>query len=476
MLADIILIIVAVAVILGAGMTTFYCLIREPQQYYRFERLAYSYPLGLAVLGITFFVISWAGFRLNAWLISGAVIGAAFIAFKVRGAPVREYWLSPNTNQTATAPLTDFEWVPVFIIILCLGARTMACLMTPLCDWDALCFWGLKSKICYFSTIRDAGMYFHSPEYRFTNQTYPLLWPMMYAWVCTVLGRWDDLRMLAINPLNLIVFTGLVYFTARRYVPRPVALTVAALAASLPSSLHYVECGQSDIPLMLISGASLFALFDWIQRRRRESMLLAAVLMGGALFVKHEGQILAVVQVLVAAASILWGATAGQRRRLWGHLGWYIGIATVMALPWFAYRSTIPKDAWQLGGEGFSRVRWEMLPTFLHTIVQNAVHWYNGVGLPKWNLLWPTIVLFVILSKAPRQRPWIYLVVVFLLHAGAITLIHLASQVPLTLAHEFALERYTLIMLPPLWLLLAKSVDEWWAIWKTPQDTGSADS
>jgi hypothetical protein len=68
------------------------------------------------------------------------------------------------------------------------------------------------------------------------------------------------------------------------------------------------------------------------------------------------------------------------------------------------------------------------------------------------------------------------LVVVFLLHAGAITLIHLASQVPLTLAHEFALERYTLIMLPPLWLLLAKSVDEWWAIWKTPQDTGSADS
>jgi hypothetical protein len=474
MLADMILIVVAIAIILAAGMTAFYCLVREPQRYYRFERLAYSYPLGLAILGITFFVISWAGFRLNAWLIGATVFGTAFIATKVRGVSLRDFWLSPCAKRAVNVPLTDFEWILVFIIILCLSARTLACLMTPLCDWDALCFWGLKSKICYFSTIRDAGMYFHSPEYRFTNQTYPLLWPMMYAWVCTVLGRWDDLRMLAINPLNLIVFTGLVYFTTRRYVQRTVALIIAALVASLPSSLHYVECGQSDIPLMLISGASLFALFDWIQQRRRESILLAAVLMGGALFVKHEGQILFGVQVLVAAASILRGAPAGERRRLWGDLAWYIAIAVGMALPWLVYRSTIPKDAWQLGGEGFSRVRWEMLPTFLHTIVQNAVHWYNGVGLPKWNLLWPIIVLFVVLSKSPRQSPWIYLLVVFLLHAGAITLIHLASHVPLTLAHEFALERYTLIMLPPLWLLLAKCADEWWTIWKAPQDAGVA--
>ena len=77
------------------------------------------------------------------------------------------------------------------------------------------------------------------------------------------------------------------------------------------------------------------------------------------------------------------------------------------------------------------------------------------------------------LSKSPRQSPWVYLLIVFLLHAGAIILIHLASQVPLTLAHEFALERYTLVMLPPLWLLLAKCVDEWWSVWNAAPEVAS---
>lgn len=190
--------------------------------------------------------------------------------------------------------------------------------------------------------------------------------------------------------------------------------------------------------------------------------------------VKHEGQILFGVQVLVAAAVILRGTPRSERRRLCGHLGYYIGIAMVMFLPWLVYRSTIPKEAWQLGGEGFSRLRWEQLPTFLYAIGQNALHWYNGVGLPKWNLLWPVIVLFVLLSKSTWQTPWVWLLVVFLVHAGVIIMIHLASHVELTLGHEFALERYTLAMLPPLWLLLAKCTDEWWAIWKRPQAADSA--
>jgi len=467
---DAIPIAIALGLVLMAGMTVFYSVVREPKQYYRLERLTYSYPLGLAAFGVSLVVASLAGFRLNAWVAGGIVLGAAFIATKVRGVPVRAYWLSPQAEGMPKVPLTEMEWLLVFIIILCLSARTMASLMTPMYDWDALCFWGLKAKILYFSTVRDSGMYFHSPEYQFSNQTYPLLFPMMYAWVCTVLGRWDDLRMMAINPLNLIAFTALIYFTARRYVRRVIALTMAALVASLPASIHYAECAQADIPLMLLSGASLFALFDWIRSRRLESILLAAVLMGGALNTKHEGQILFGVQVLVAAATILWLAPRAERRRLCGHLGCYIGIAVAMFLPWLVYRSTIPKEAWQLGGEGFDRFRWEQLPTFLYAIGQNAVHWYNGVGLPKWNFLWTVIVLFVLLSKSTWRTPWVFLLIVYLVHASTIILIHLASHVELTLGHEFALERYTLAMLPPLWLLLAKCVDEWWAVWESPRE------
>jgi len=464
---DALLILAAVATITVGGMTVFYAVVQEPQRYFRTERIVYSYPLGLAVLGMPMFVTSWMGLHLNALVVMALVLMMAVAVRCWRKITWHSFWLMPSTVGSNSKSLTEVELILVVIILGCLGARSVACLLTPLVDWDALCFWGLKSKICYFSTIKDAADYFTSPVYRFTNQTYPLLWPMMYAWVCTVLGRFDDLRMLAINPLNLIVFTCLFYFTMRHYVSRLVALAVATMVATLPSTMHYIECGQADIPLMLISGASLFALLDWFHNHRRDSIVLASILMGGALFVKHEGQILMLVDLTLIAASILFVVESAKRRRLWRHAALYVAIAMIMIAPWLWYRSKIPKEAWQIGGQGFSRVRWEELPTFLYTISQNALHWYNGVGLPKWNLLWPILIFFCFLSKAPRHYPWSLLMIAFALHAGAVVLIHLASQVPLTLQHEFALERYTIIMLPPLWIMLAVSLEEWWLVWRS---------
>jgi len=50
--------------------------------------------------------------------------------------------------------------------------------------------------------------------------------------------------------------------------------------ASLPALVHYAECGQADVTLMLMFGASLFCLFDWMNHRRRDSLWLSAFLMG----------------------------------------------------------------------------------------------------------------------------------------------------------------------------------------------------
>src|SRR5579871_5722906 len=131
MLLDLIGILGAIAIILIAGMTVFYCVVRHPEEFCCGERLSYSYAAGIAVLGTLFFVNSWAGFRLNAVAIGIAVIAAALIAAKVRGANLREYWLSPRQGVTRAERLTEFEWVVVFIIALCVVARTWACLVAP---------------------------------------------------------------------------------------------------------------------------------------------------------------------------------------------------------------------------------------------------------------------------------------------------------------------------------------------------------
>ncbi len=413
------------------------------------------------------FVISWLGFHLKTAAVIASVLAVAFAVRRWRRVSWRTSWMTPGHEEAAGQRLTEIEWVFVFIIVACLGTRTIACWLTPLCDWDALCFWGLKSKVFYVGSLKDAGEYFHGPAYRFTNQTYPLLWPIMYTWVCTVLGRWDDLRMLALNPLNLIVFCALVYYTLRKscaardgignHGSGRLAACFAALCGMWPSG-HSVDDDRRRVAVQLAC----------LDAGRAARIDFAGGRFGGWCVIRQtRGPNSRAGQFMRGHHGHRSGSAAAGPQALVRPFGVVVAIAGLMAAPWLWYRSGIAKEAWQIGGQGFSRVRWEQLPTLLSTIVANALNFHNGVGLPKWNLLWPILIAFLVLSKSPRKYPWICLLGIFIFHGTAVICLHLASQLRLTLsAHEFALERYTLIMIPPLWVLLGICVDEWWHVWR----------
>jgi hypothetical protein len=468
MLADAIPRLFAVFVILAAGAAVFYAIVREPSRYYRLERVAYCYPLGLAVLGMPMFLMSWAGFHLAVLPILVLVGFGAALAFWIRRVPLRDFWVPHKDASVPRERLSEFEWFLVAIILVCLGARTLACLLAPLNDWDGLCVWGLKAKILYYDTVRTTD-YFQNQQYAFSMGVYPLLWPLMYTWVCTVLGSWDDLGMLILNPINFIVFIVLLYCMLRRFAARTVALAITAVMASLPTLLHYVECGQGDVPMMLISGASLFCLFDWMQHRRTDSILLAAVLMGGALFTKTEGVIIFGAHLCAALLSIFVGTQPTERKRLLGQFAVYFAIAAVMAAPWFVFRPSITLTDWAHAGTGLSTVRWGKIPTMIGIIFDNAVRFQNQVRLAKWHILWPLFAFATVVTYRQVGRPpWICLLVAFVLHASAVALVFLASRSPLTLQElEIGFERYTLIMLPPVWLLLGYEVNYFWGIWRS---------
>lgn len=469
-LPDLLSLTVAILTIFVAGGVVFYVIVREPKRFLRVERVAYCYPLGMTALALVFFPASYFGMRLNPIVVICGVLICAGAVRLWRRVAFKEFWLKPGDGGTARKRLSEFEWFLILIIVACLGARAIACFITPMCDWDSLNNWGIRSKLLYWGTVRSYDNYFRGAEFRYLNQSYPLLWPFMYAWVCTVLGRWDDIRMFAINPLNLIIFCVLLFCTIRKFAPRNVALAVTAVMASLPASMHYTECGQADIPLMLISGASLFCLVAWMQTGHRDSLLLAAVLMAGALFTKTEGQVVFGAHLCTAAASVFVAARSHDRMRRLGQLVLYFIIPILLLAPWLLYRATLPWESLQVGGHVLGTgVRWDQIPTFLAAVTANAFHFYNQYNLPKWNVLWPMLLLFFFLSKSSRQFPWILLIGTFLVHAAGIAFVELISQEHLTLqAMEAGYERYTLIMLPPLWLVLGKCVSEWWSIWQTP--------
>jgi|ERR1017187_4418047 hypothetical protein len=460
----------AVLVILVAGMTVFYGLEREPENYFRLERLAYCWPLGMAALGMPMFLLSLCGYKLNVLVIIGGVAGAAAIVFGLRRAPVVEYWRCRSKYNPPRERLTEFEWMLIVIIVACLGARIVASSLTPMYDWDGVCTWGVKAKILFYGSLKSSMKYFQLAEFRCINQNYPLLWPLMYTWVCTVLGRWDDLAMIAvINPLNLVTLVGLLYFTLRKSNSRTVTLLVASLASSLPTTIHYTVCAQADVPLMLLSGASLFLLFDWMRHRRRGSILLAAVLMGGAMFTKEEGRLVFVAQCGGTALVILTLWKSAERRKLLGQWVAFVVIAGLWVLPWLLFRRTIHVWEQYFGPLGLSTLRWREIPNLWRVMLHNTLVFYNGVGLPKWNFLWPVVVLFLLASKAPRQAPWNFVMAILLLHVFGLSIVYLCSYLRLVPGeNEFAYERNVLSMLPPVWLVLAQCVDEWWAVWKRP--------
>ena len=460
----------AVLVIFCAGAVVFYAVVREPLRFSRLERLAYCYPLGLSALGMPMFLMSWAGLYIRVLPVLILLGLGAILAYSVRRVSPATLW-KRNPDAAPIKPLSEFEWFLILIIVVCLLVRTMTSLVIPLNDGDGHCVWALKAKILFYDTVKTTN-YFSRHELNYSNVRYPLLVPLMYTWVCAVVGHWDDMGMFILNPTNLVIFAILLYCTLRKFTARPVALAVTAVLSSLPALMHYTECAQGDVPLMLISGASFFCLFDWIQNRRWDSIILAAILMGGALFTKEEGRIICIAHLVGAGLSVLWATQRARWREHAKQLGVYIGLAGIMVLPWELFRSKIVDYSWVQSSFSLSTIKWNLIPTLLSTIVKTALYFQNSANLPKWNILWPLILITVLANWRQMCRPpWNYLLGIYLLHACGVSLVFLSGPIALTYdSVQIGFERYTLIMLPPLWLLLSLGLNHCWEDWKANSD------
>jgi hypothetical protein len=186
--------------------------------------------------------------------------------------------------------------------------------------------------------------------------------------------------------------------------------------------------------------------------------------MAGCLFMKHQGMV-ALGAYGVAAIVSVFGSK--MRKPLLQLAGFGL-LVFILILPWIIFSQRITNYSAETSHVSLGSIRWHDLPSAVGFIAAGSVEWYNSVKLAKWNLLWPVIALAACCSKCTRQRPWCYIVLVGVLQSAATLLLYLAKREPIAwgLGTEFGLEREALVILAPLWLLLAKCVDEQWKIWK----------
>ena len=145
----------------------------------------------------------------------------------------------------------------------------------PLYPWDAWTQWSTKARVWYelgyLAPFAGANAWLaaNGAVYFDASPAYPPTMPLLQAWSCLWLGRWDDALMNWPWWQIGVALTFAVYGGLRSLgVAALPALVGALLVASLPlANVHVALAGYADLPLAACYTAAALALLRWAQSR-----------------------------------------------------------------------------------------------------------------------------------------------------------------------------------------------------------------
>ena len=178
---------------------------------------------------------------------------------------------------------------------------------------DFLAIWGLKGKTIFAEAAMPRSL-LRWPEFEFSNPSYPLGLPLVYAGVAFLLGRWDDHAMALLFPLfQLGTLFVLVGWLRRRGAPTTVALTASALVAHFGLLYSAWLTGMAEVPAsfaFLLVGTAFCDVADDTDGGCRRRLFLASLLASAT---KNEGVFMVGVAFVLLALQALWR----RERTLW---------------------------------------------------------------------------------------------------------------------------------------------------------------
>lgn len=259
-----------------------------------------GYLAGAFVLTLWMRALSLAGIKFGALVIALPLflLAAACLALEWRRrgpawrAAIRELAAIPVAGTARAIWWLIIAWLAVRFVLLGIEIASR-----PLYPWDAWTQWATKARVWYelgylapFARVADwlaanGAVYFDaSPEY-------PPTMPLLQAWTCLCLGRWDDVLM---NwpwwqvgvALTLAVYGGL----RSLGVAALAALVGAFLVASLPlANVHVALAGYADLPLAACYTTAALAFLRWAHGRDLRDAALALVLAAACTQIKNPG-------------------------------------------------------------------------------------------------------------------------------------------------------------------------------------------
>jgi hypothetical protein len=301
--------------------------------------------VGIVALGAWMRALSLAGLPFGALVIAGPLVAAA-VALAWHAAR-RQRTSIARALRSLPAHLRSIEGSPwqraAFFALLGWLLLRAALLLTevslrPLFPWEAWTRWATKARVfCDLGTIvpfADAAGWFAAGGAKWFDggPAEPLQVPLLQAWTCVALGRFDDVLIGLPWWLTALALSLAVYGALRRRQLAPLAALVGVFVlASLPLfDTHVALAGYADLPLAGFVTLAVLAFLRFRATRAAGDGAIAAVFLLACPLTKAAGAIW-LVALAPALAAAWWPAHA--RRIAAGALAALV--ATLVALTRF---------------------------------------------------------------------------------------------------------------------------------------------
>lgn len=266
-------------------------------------RVGFGYVVGAVALTLWMRVLSLVGidFGRASIALPTLALAAALLAYavRVRRRPITGF--TEAFRKLAVPELRGWQRVVWTLLLIWLVARfglvAAEIGWRPLYPWDAWIQWATKARVWY--ELGHIAPFVNSPTwlagaggaYFDASPSYPATMPLLQAWTCIALGRWDDSAMnwpwLAI----LVSLTVAVFGVLRAEGVAPLAALFGAyLVASLPLlDVHAALAGYADLPMGAVYLLAATATYRWCQRRDPRDGIVALGLALACPLIKTPG-------------------------------------------------------------------------------------------------------------------------------------------------------------------------------------------
>jgi len=217
----------------------------------------------------------------------------------------------------------------VFVLVGLVGIFTLS--GQPIdreAGFDTWNLWMRKANLMFFGSHLPLAI-FKSHAEGYIQAYYPLGYPLLLAVHMRSMGVYETSTVHVVVWVLLLAFVWAGAFLASQ-VTRPLVW-----AALLPGTVFLVyqqaSSGYADIPVAIFLCLGVLATGIWLERRRRADLWVACLLLAGAVQIKNEGFIGAIIILVVAACYLLrWRQWPAIRELAVGAAG----VALVAILPW----------------------------------------------------------------------------------------------------------------------------------------------